>query len=138
MTPTDDEIRKLIADEKAGYPLRRDLARPLAEEVLRLRAEVADLRASDGPIEQARASESSMSLERDQAEHRLKLAHEDLERVAKQRDEAAAENAKLRALLVEAKDAIGHGECCNAQIGDATDCNCGVTDLQRRINEATT
>lgn len=54
-------------------------------------------------------------------------------------DEALrAENAKMRALLVDAKEAIQHGECCNAQIGDESDCDCGTRELRQRISEVTT
>lgn len=43
MNPTDDEIRALLLSGSESNPMRVDLTRPLAEEVLRLRKLLVDI-----------------------------------------------------------------------------------------------
>lgn len=134
MTPTDDDgIRDLL--ESPTVPLYA--SRALAEEVLRLRAEVESL-AKDRKLMEMKVITCGVAATNPDANLTLRADYMQWDSPQAGYVRALrAEVAKMRALLLDLDlRGIGHRSMC-AKV-DETPCDCGADELQRRINEVTT
>lgn len=133
MTPTDDEIREL--DIEALASLEHDQwiewSKTLAQKEILSKDRIE--RWQECWVPYADLSEEMKEHDRKWARKVAAIASPLAEEVLRLR----AENAKLRALLVDIDMwGVNHKTLCN--VTPQTECDCGADDLQLRINEATT